>query len=851
MDNLPIDEFLPRIVAQLARHGSLVLTAEPGAGKTTRVPPGILLAGILPAHAPRILVLQPRRIAAKAVAARIAEERGWKLGEQVGFQVRMEKRITGNTALRIMTEGILARQLLDDPALDQVGAVILDEFHERSIHSDLTLAMLRQVRQTIRPDLLILVMSATLDSQKVADFLDGAPVLNVPGRLFPVRTVYRSGIDGRLEDRVISAVREALDAQKDGHILVFLPGAVEINRCAAAAEALPDARNCKVLTLHGSMPLDAQVAVLKPSRERKIIFSTNIAETSLTIDGVTVVIDSGLVRQASFDAQRGIDRLDLIQISKASTNQRMGRAGRTAPGLCVRLWSELQTKHLKDFEIPEIMRVDLAQSMLTLYAWDRHGPHGFDFFEKPPAERMEAAVELLRELGALELIADGLRLTDVGKKLLELPLHPRIGRLLLAAKENGSGALGAVLAALLSERDFMRNAAGPDRSVANHDSDIFLRAQTIVQWESGQGRSNPLVDAAALNRVWVLSCELSRFIKVSMFSEIHRAVENVDAVTVGELLLSAYPDRVCRRRENDSMRAVMVGGRGVRMGPGSAVLRAPLFVAVDIQASNTPGDAIVHLASAISRAQLQRMYPEAIREEKTVEISDGRILAYRKVLYRDLVLEQFADSQSDPEQIQEVAAEYIAEHLAEFMQRDADLRRLCGRLEMLRKAMPDKNIPQISPAGIAALLASGNIDGAALRKVIAGNGLAGVIEASLDYTITRLLAAGAPEQLELPNGRHAALEYRDDGTAVLSVRLQDLFGFQDTPKIANGRVPVLLEILGPNYRPVQITHDLAGFWAGSYALVRKDLRARYPKHAWPENPAHAAPLPPRASRGRK
>ena len=848
MDILPIDEFLPQIVAQLTEHGSLVLTAQPGAGKTTRVPPGILLAGILPAHAPRILVLQPRRIAAKAVAARIAEERGWKLGEEVGFQVRMEKRITSNTALRIMTEGILARQLLDDPALDKVGAVILDEFHERSIHSDLTLAMLRQVRQTIRPDLLILVMSATLDAQKVADFLDGAPVLNVPGRLFPVRTVYRSGIDGRLEDRVISAVREALEAENKGHILVFLPGAGEINRCAAAAKALPDARNCKVLTLHGSMPLDLQVAVLKPSHERKIIFSTNIAETSLTIDGVTVVIDSGMVRQASFDAQRGIDRLDLIQISKAAANQRMGRAGRTAPGLSVRLWGELQTKHLKDFEIPEIMRVDLAQSMLTLYAWDRHGPHGFDFFEKPPAERMEAAVELLRELGALELIADGLRLTEVGKQLLQLPLHPRIGRLLLAAKENGSGALGAIVAALVSERDILSAQRDPGARTSG-ESDILIRVLALAQRHNTAQSGTAMFDSGGAYRVRTVADELGRIIGVTI--DVAMIERRADFAEIGELLLRAYPDRVCRRRENDSMRAVMVGGRGVRMGPGSAVLRAPLFVAVDIQASNTPGDAIVHLASAISRAQLQRMYPEAIREEKTVEISDGRILAYRKVLYRDLVLEQFADSQSDPEQIQEVAAEYIAEHLAEFMQRDADLRRLCGRLEMLRKAMPDKNIPQISPAGIAALLASGNIDGAALRKVIAGNGLAGVIEASLDYTITRLLAAGAPEQLELPNGRHAALEYRDDGTAVLSVRLQDLFGFQDTPKIANGRVPVLLEILGPNYRPVQITHDLAGFWAGSYALVRKDLRARYPKHAWPENPAHAAPLPPRAGRGRK
>ncbi len=848
MDILPIDEFLPQIVALLTRHGTLVLTAEPGAGKTTRVAPGILSAGILPAHAPRIVMLQPRRIAAKAVAARIAEEHGWRLGDEVGFQVRMEKRITRDTALRIMTEGILARQLLDDPALDKVGAVILDEFHERSIHSDLTLAMLRQVRQTIRPDLLILVMSATLDARKVAEFLDHAPVLNLPGRLFPVHTLYRSGTDGRLEDRVIAAVREALQAENKGHILVFLPGAAEINRSVAAAQALPDARDCRVMSLHGSMPLEAQLTVLKPSAERKIIFSTNIAETSLTIDGVTVVIDSGLVRQASFDAQRGIDRLDLISISKASADQRLGRAGRTARGLCIRLWPELQTRHLRDFEIPEIMRVDLTQSMLTLYAWDRHGPNGFDFFETPPAERMNAAIELLRELGALELMADGLRLTEIGKKLLELPLHPRIGRLLLAARQSGAGALGAIVAALISERDILAaRRDGGERGVG--ESDILIRVLAVTQRDNSRQSGAAAFDVGGVYRVRTVADELARMVGVAIdAADIGRFA---DSTVIGDLLLRAYPDRVCRRRENDSMRAVMVGGRGVRIGPGSAVLRAPLFVAVDIQVTSTPGDATVHLASAITRAQLLQMYPQAIREEKTVEISDGRILAWRKVLYRDLVLEQFADSQADSEEIRKVSAEYISEHLPEFMQRDAELRRLIGRLAMLRKVMPNKNIPDITSAGIAALIASGHIDTASLRNIIAGDGLAAVIESSLDYAVTRLLASGAPEQLEMPNGRRARLEYRDDGTVVLSVRLQDLFGFKDTPKIADGRVPVLLEILGPNHRPVQITHDLAGFWAGSYALVRKDLRARYPKHAWPEDPANAAPLAPRAGRGRK
>ncbi len=844
MEPLPIDAFIPEIIALLRQRRSLVLTAEPGAGKTTRVPPALFKSGILTSKAPRIAVLQPRRIAAKAVAARIAEERHWKLGEEVGFQVRMENKLTTDTALRIMTEGILARQLLDDPALEDVGAVILDEFHERSIHSDLSLAMLRQVRQTLRPDLLIVVMSATLDTKKVAEFLDDAPVLNIPGRLYPVQMLYRSANDGRLEDRVVAAVKEALIAQSGGHILVFLPGAMEINRCAGAVKALAAADNCNVMTLHGSMPLDAQIAVLKPSGRRKIIFSTNIAETSLTIEGVTTVIDSGLVRQASFDANRGIDRLDLIQISKAAAAQRAGRAGRTAPGMCIRLWPELQTKHLAEFEIPEIMRVDLAQSVLTLYAWDRHGPERFDFFEKPPAERIESAVELLRELGALEPIPDGLRLTDIGRKILQLPLHPRIGRLLLAGQEAGSRDMAAIVAALISERD-IADTRWDQRGGMAGESDILIRILALAGRGNQSGAGGIAIDSAAAQRARMVAADLGRLLG---FSIQVAAAAKATVECVGELLLRAYPDRVCRRRENDSTRAVMVGGRGVRMGPGSAVLRAPLFVAVDVQASSKPGDAVVHLASAITQAQIERLYPQFMRQEKSVAISEGRILACRRVLYRDLILEEYADSDPDAQQIQQAAAEYLAVHLPELMRRDVQLRALCGRLTMLRQAMPDQQIPALGGEELKAIFTALPPERESIRKIIAGEGLAAVIESALGHAIQRLVNTAAPEYLEMPNGRRAAVEYRDDGTPVLSVRLQDLFGFKDTPRIAHGRVPVLLEILGPNHRPVQVTYDLAGFWAGSYALVRKDLRARYPKHAWPENPAMSEPIIPSGRR---
>jgi ATP-dependent helicase HrpB len=838
---------MPEIIALLRQRRSLVLTAEPGAGKTTRVAPALLQSGILSTKAPRIAVLQPRRIAAKAVAARIAEERQWELGREVGYQVRMEKLLTPGTALRMMTEGILARQLLDDPALEEFGAVILDEFHERGIHSDLTLAMLRQVRHTLRPDLLLLVMSATLDAKKVAAFLDDAPVLNVPGRLYPVRTLYRAANDGRLEDRVAAAVKEVLIAQSGGHILVFLPGAMEINRCAAAVKSLPAAESCDVMHLHGSMPLDGQIAVLKPSARRKIILSTNIAETSLTIDAVTAVIDSGLARQASFDAHRGMDRLDLIQISQAAATQRAGRAGRTAPGMCIRLWPELQTKHREEFEIPEIMRVDLTQSVLTLFAWDRHGPAGFDFFEKPPASRIESAIELLGELGALEAIPDGHRLTEIGRKLLQLPLHPRIGRLLLAGQAGGHRDLAAVVAALISERDIAGSRGDRSGGTAG-ESDVLLRVLALAGPGHHRGFGEIPVDAVALQRVRNVALELGRLLGFAVNIAL-AAQDSTEAA--GELLLRAYPDRVCRRRENDSMRAVMVGGRGVRMGPGSAVLRAPLFVAVDVQASSKPGDAVVHLASAVTQPQLEALYPQFIRQEKSISITDGRILAFRRVLYRDLILEEYADSDPDTQEIQDAVAGYLVGHLPDIMQRDAALRLLCGRITMLRKAMPEQSVPELGPVELKAVLTALPPKREALQKIIAGEGLAAMIESSLDHATKRLMSTAAPEHLQMPNGRSVRVEYRDDGTPVLAVRLQDLFGFQDTPRIAHGRVRVLLEILGPNHRPVQVTDDLAGFWAGSYALVRKDLRARYPRHAWPENPAAAAPLPRRDRNAKK
>ncbi len=472
---LPIDSCLPSIIETLHRNPSLVLVAEPGAGKTTRLPPAVMRAGILTPAQPNIVMLQPRRVAARAAAARIAEENDWVLGREVGYHIRFEKKVSPRTRLRILTEGILTRQLLADPFLDGVGMVILDEFHERSLHSDLAVAMLKEMRESVREDLRIVIMSATLDAEKAAGFLGNCPIVRVPGRLFPIDIQYHPCAGHPLIERTADAISEELQTP-DGDILVFLPGAEEIRRTAR----LLSGADASVLPLHGSLSAEEQMAALRPANNRKVILATNIAETSLTIDGVTVVIDSGFARVAAFDPRRGLDRLELKKISQASAAQRAGRAGRTAPGRCVRLWSQKEQADLKEFELPEVKRVDLCSAVLDLHAWGKPDPRKFDWFDAPPEESLAGAERLLNLLGALR---EG-KLTSIGKKLIRLPVHPRVGRLLIAAAEIGCADQGANLAALLSERTLP-----PPMTDVHADSDLLIRLASNSSWANAQARN--------------------------------------------------------------------------------------------------------------------------------------------------------------------------------------------------------------------------------------------------------------------------------------------------------------------------------------------------------------------------
>jgi ATP-dependent helicase HrpB len=827
---LPIDEYLPQITQSLRDSGALVLVAEPGAGKTTRVPPAILRSGLLGGQHPNVVMLQPRRIATRAAAERIAAENDWSVGNEVGYQVRFENRITARTRLRIITEAILTRQLLDDPSLSGVGCVILDEFHERSIHSDLAIALLRDVKRSLRQDLLIVVMSATLDAEPVATFLDKAPIIRVPGRTFPVEVSYRSRSGAYLEEAVADAV---LDSPDDGHVLVFLPGAMEIAR---AQQAIGDrAPSRKVLPLHGSLPFEDQQRAIAPSSQPKIVLATNIAETSLTIDGVTTVIDSGLARKPRFDPQRGLDELNLERISQASAVQRAGRAGRTKAGRCMRLWTQQEHATLDAFDAPEIARVDLSGTLLDLHAWGEPDPHAFGWFDAPPREAIDNADRLLRMLGALDETG---KITRLGKCMQTMPVHPRLARLLTSAADASTG---ATVAAILSEKDFVqrqwtdRNAIGSSKMTS--DSDVIVRMHLLEESAHvhfSRGRVPEGVDAFAARQVWQVRDQLTR-VRAS------HAPGNRET-DPRRLVLMAYPDRVCRRR-SDPRTATMVGGVGIRLDPDCTVMQGDYFVSVDPRQDDRSRnrEAVVRIASTIDPAWLEELFPQSISKDRSLEYDADRdrVIARVRTRYLDLVLRESVDTQVDPRESGQVLAAAIGNQIGSIVQNDERLASLVARVRFAARQLPDRGFPTLDDTSWSDLLTEAAAGKQSRQQVI--HAIHDTLRNQLVYPLDRLLEEAAPETIEVPTGSKIRLTYHADPTQppVLAVRLQELFGLSDTPKVAMGRVAVLLHLLGPNYRPAQVTRDLASFWKNTYPQVRKDLRAQYPKHSWPDDPLTA------------
>ncbi len=852
---LPIDRHLPACIAAVRTRQTLVLTAAPGTGKSTRVPPALVAA--LPGT---VLLLQPRRVAARALARRIASEHGWSVGREVGWQVRFERMGGDATRLWVLTEGVLARRLRSDPYLDGVSAVVLDEFHERSIHTDLCLAWLAELRRTVRPDLAVVVMSATMDPGPVAAFLGSppgtAPVISVDAPAHPIETKYLPGnVQDRLEHRIADAVQQALRAPDPGDVLVFLPGTGEIRNAQRALDPLGNEGIC-VLPLHGQLPPDEQDRALvpDPAGRTRIVLATNVAETSLTIPGIRTVIDTGLARVSRFDPARGIDGLALERISRASADQRRGRAGRTAAGRCYRLWSPGEDARLDATTDPEIERVDIAPVALALKAW--HGPdtRTFPWFSPPDQRRLQAAEELLALLGACaEPFA---ALNERGRHMADLPCHPRLARLLLAASEAGLPHLGASLSALTGERDLRPPHRRGDPPADPAAADALDRLERLHVAETGNFhpalRDRGIEPIAAREAARVRD-DLLGLVRGGK----DRPGPAPEPRLVCRLLLAAFPDRVGRRAGPNANRGVLTGGLAVEIDPGSCLFaergqrRSDLFVACVVQGlgdrarSTLSAANVVRQGAEIDEDDLDAVIPGRRRREQRLRYDDslGRVEASSGWYFGDLLLRSGNDSQADPEAIAACLAAAIRPRAAALFAADEAASGFLHRLRWLATVRPDLGLPTIDDAALAGML-DHLCTGCRARAEVEAKPKLPWLEGLLDHAQRVALDRDAPATLEVPSGSRIRLDYAQaDAThpPVLAVRLQELFGLAATPMLAGGRVPVLLHLLGPNFRPEQITRDLASFWANTYPQVRKDLRGRYPKHSWPDDPLTARP----------
>jgi ATP-dependent RNA helicase HrpB len=845
---LPIDPLLPEIVRCLTRGTRLVLRAPPGAGKTTRVPAALLDAGL--AGLKHLVVLEPRRIAARAAAAFVAAERGSAVGGEVGYRVRFEQQGGDATRLWFLTEGILGRQLLRDPFLEAVGLVVLDEFHERHLQGDVALAVIRELQETVRPDLKLVVMSATLDTERLAAYLDDCPILTAAGRAYPVDIEYAAEAgDHPLAARIVRALQRLLTGPADdgGDVLVFLPGAAEIRRTAEALEPLAAAHHLAIVLLHGDLPLEAQQQAIRRGPRRKVVLSTNVAESALTIDGVTAVIDSGLAREARVDTRHGINALRVVPISRAAADQRAGRAGRTAPGRCVRLWPAAEHAHRREHEVPEILRLDLSATVLELRAWGLRDARSFHWLDPPSAAVLERAEQLLLQLGAIDA-AQG-SVTAVGRRMLGVSVAPRLARILVEADEQGCPAAGALLAALASERDICLEqrafGAGAQARWPAGPSDLLLRMQLFREAEQrhfGADACRALgLDVRAVRAVERARRQLrSALAGRRGDSAVH---DLVDEETLLRCTLAGFPDRVVRRRASGSPRGVMVGGTGVVLDPSSIVREAELFVAVEVDAGprRALSESRVRVASAVRREWLA-MFPGALHVEREVvfDAARERVVERRRERFADLVLDETVQLDVDRWRAGEVLAEAARRDPARALQFTAAAQHWLRRVQFVQRWMPDAGFPADIDAWLAGLVAdwcAGRRSFAELRAV----DVLGALRAALTPVQQRALDRDAPDSYQLPSGRATPVLYEDGKPPAVAARIQEIFGLRRTPRLAAGRVALVFHLLAPNQRPVQITDDLESFWRSTYPEVRKVLRGRYPKHAWPEDPLTATP----------
>jgi ATP-dependent helicase HrpB len=808
---LPIDAVLDDLSRTLEAHNAAVLVAPPGAGKTTRVPLALLDAPW--AKGKKIIVLEPRRIAARASADRMAKSLGERAGETVGYRVRFGSKISRATRIEVVTEGIFTRQILDDPELSGIAAVLFDEFHERSLDADMGLALARDAQTGLREDLRILVMSATLDGARVARLLGEAPVVESEGRAFPVETRYLGRkADVPVERQMADAIASALRADA-GSVLAFLPGAAEIRRTQNFLGERVQDSSIEIVPLFGALDAAVQDRAISPAPKgtRKVVLATSIAETSLTIEGVRIVVDSGLARVPRYEPDIGLTRLETVRVSRAAADQRRGRAGRTEPGVCYRLWDEPQTASLAPYTQPEILSADLSSLVLDLAQWGVADPAALSFLDPPPQPAWKEAKSLLSELNALD--GDG-RITAEGKSLRALALPPRLARMIVDSHRAGEGDAAAEIAAIITERGL-----GGDSVDLEHRRDQFRR-----------DHSPRAASARDLARRWA-----------SQVAASEKAATGEGDLSAGLMLAYAFPDRVARNRGNGSF--VLANGRGAAVDQTSSLARAP-YIAIG-EMTGTAASGRILLAAQISQDEIEQHFAEHIESVEEISFDRGAMAlrARRKRALHAITLSEATLAVSPSEDTARILADGLIAAGLDRLPWSKAAKQWRDRVMFLRKAEGD-SWPDLSDDGLIARrddwLVPALYDKIALKDISAGD-LSDALMTLLPWEMRARLDREAPTHFEAPTGSVLAIDYEAEQGPTIAVRLQELFGLNTHPSIAAGKVPLVLELLSPAQRPVQVTRDLPGFWRGSYNAVRSDLRGRYPRHPWPEDPANALP----------
>jgi ATP-dependent RNA helicase HrpB len=839
--DLPIYELEDEIVRSLGREPRVILQAPTGSGKSTQVPQILLDRGLLGDG--EVVILQPRRLAARLLASRVASERGSRLGEEVGYQIRFERVVSAQTRIRFVTEGILLRQLLQDPKLRGVGAILFDEFHERHLYGDITLARALALQATVRPDLLLAVMSATLESDKLEKYLAPCPVLSSSGRMHPVTIEYLPkpvrADDYPIWDLAADELAR-LAAQTEGDALIFMPGKYEITRTISALRASRVSDRFVILPLYSELPPAEQDAALARHEKRKVIVATNVAETSLTIDGVRVVLDSGLARIARFDPRRGINTLFIEKISRASAEQRSGRAGRTAPGHCLRLWTEREHVERTPQELPEVKRLDLAEVVLTLKASGIEDIAGFRWLEPPDPKALENAEQLLTDLGAL---AGGV-ITSLGQRMLAFPVHPRYARMLLAAEAENCVRAVALIAALTQGRSLLRRVEGKQMRADREDflgndeeSDLFilLRAFRFAEKNNFDPRRCAQLGvhggaAREAAQLW------EQFLAIARAEGLDVAEKETKPGAIARCVLTGFPDQVAVRLDEGTLRCALVHNRRGVLARESVVHRARLLTASEIreiESSDGERQVLLTLATAIKQEWLGEFFPEAVREKVEVlfDSTRRRVMGRSVLLFHDLVLEEKKTERVPPHEAASLLAREVIAGNCPLKKWDHATEQWIARLNFAAAHFPELELPPIGEAERALLIEQICL-GAKSYKEIKDRPVGPALKSWLSAAQQQALEQFAPERIKLPNERNAKITYAAGTPPTIAARIQDLYGVEGGLAIGPGRVSLRIEVLAPNHRPIQITDDLSTFWRESYPNIKQELQRKYPKHQW-------------------